>query len=88
MSKQETEGIRNWYAIHTYAGYENAVATWFCLILIRLFKSPPAINEACVVILSIGRIRVLASNTISSAAIISENRTGLINDLKRPFTLV
>src|ERR1700685_3125188 len=25
MSKQETEGIRNWYAIHTYAGYENVV---------------------------------------------------------------
>ncbi|MFA6324608.1 MAG: transcription termination/antitermination protein NusG [Candidatus Paceibacterota bacterium] len=25
MSKQETQGIRNWYAIHTYAGYENAV---------------------------------------------------------------
>ena len=23
--KQETEGIRNWYAIHTYAGYENVV---------------------------------------------------------------
>ena len=25
MSKQEIEGVRNWYAIHTYAGYENAV---------------------------------------------------------------
>lgn len=25
MSKQETQGKRNWYAIHTYAGYENAV---------------------------------------------------------------
>lgn len=25
MSKQETSGSRNWYAIHTYAGYENAV---------------------------------------------------------------
>lgn len=25
MSKQEVAGIRNWYAIHTYAGYENAV---------------------------------------------------------------
>ncbi len=25
MSKQETQGARNWYAIHTYAGYENAV---------------------------------------------------------------
>ena len=25
MSKQETEGLRNWYAIHTYAGYENVV---------------------------------------------------------------
>ncbi len=25
MSKQETEGQRNWYAIHTYAGYENVV---------------------------------------------------------------
>ncbi len=25
MAKQETQGIRNWYAIHTYAGYENAV---------------------------------------------------------------
>ena len=25
MSKQ-AEGERNWYAIHTYAGYENAVA--------------------------------------------------------------
>ena len=26
MSKQQTEGQRNWYVIHTYAGYENAVA--------------------------------------------------------------
>ena len=26
MSKQQTEGERHWYAIHTYAGYENAVA--------------------------------------------------------------
>ena len=26
MSKQQTDGQRNWYAIHTYAGYENAVA--------------------------------------------------------------
>lgn len=25
MSKQETQEVRNWYAIHTYAGYENAV---------------------------------------------------------------
>jgi len=25
MAKQETTGARNWYAIHTYAGYENAV---------------------------------------------------------------
>lgn len=25
MSKQQLEGERNWYAIHTYAGYENAV---------------------------------------------------------------
>ena len=25
MSKQENEGGRNWYAIHTYAGYENVV---------------------------------------------------------------
>ncbi len=25
MSKQETTGERHWYAIHTYAGYENAV---------------------------------------------------------------
>ncbi|TSC61820.1 MAG: transcriptional antiterminator NusG [Parcubacteria group bacterium Greene0416_14] len=25
MSKQQTEGERNWYAIHTYVGYENAV---------------------------------------------------------------
>ncbi|KKQ88124.1 MAG: Transcription antitermination protein nusG [Parcubacteria group bacterium GW2011_GWF2_38_8] len=23
--KQETQGIRNWYAVHTYAGYENVV---------------------------------------------------------------
>ena len=26
MAKQEIQGQRNWYAIHTYAGYENAVA--------------------------------------------------------------
>lgn len=26
MSKQQTTGERHWYAIHTYAGYENAVA--------------------------------------------------------------
>lgn len=26
MSKQKLEQTRNWYAIHTYAGYENAVA--------------------------------------------------------------
>ncbi len=26
MSKQQINGERNWYAIHTYAGYENAVA--------------------------------------------------------------
>ena len=26
MSKQQITGERNWYAIHTYAGYENAVA--------------------------------------------------------------
>jgi transcriptional antiterminator NusG len=26
MSKQKTDGERHWYAIHTYAGYENAVA--------------------------------------------------------------
>ncbi|MES2471157.1 MAG: transcription termination/antitermination protein NusG [Patescibacteria group bacterium] len=26
MSKQQAGGARNWYAIHTYAGYENAVA--------------------------------------------------------------
>ncbi len=26
MAKQTTDGQRNWYAIHTYAGYENAVA--------------------------------------------------------------
>src|SRR5512147_2238308 len=25
MSRQETQGSRNWYAIHTYAGYENVV---------------------------------------------------------------
>lgn len=25
MAKQETTGERNWYAVHTYAGYENAV---------------------------------------------------------------
>ncbi len=25
MAKQEQHGERNWYAIHTYAGYENAV---------------------------------------------------------------
>ena len=25
MAKQESQGQRNWYAIHTYAGYENAV---------------------------------------------------------------
>ena len=25
MSKQEIQGVRNWYAIHTYAGYENVV---------------------------------------------------------------
>lgn len=25
MSKQKTDGERHWYAIHTYAGYENAV---------------------------------------------------------------
>jgi transcription termination/antitermination protein NusG len=25
MSKQQIQGERNWYAIHTYAGYENAV---------------------------------------------------------------
>jgi len=25
MAKQELQGERNWYAIHTYAGYENAV---------------------------------------------------------------
>ena len=25
VSKQQTGGERNWYAIHTYAGYENAV---------------------------------------------------------------
>lgn len=26
MSKQQTSGERHWYAIHTYSGYENAVA--------------------------------------------------------------
>lgn len=26
MTKQQMSGDRNWYAIHTYAGYENAVA--------------------------------------------------------------
>ncbi len=25
MAKQEAQGARNWYAIHTYSGYENAV---------------------------------------------------------------
>ncbi len=25
MSKQEAQGVRNWYAIHTYSGYENVV---------------------------------------------------------------
>src|SRR5882757_6187374 len=25
MSKQQIQGGRNWYVIHTYAGYENAV---------------------------------------------------------------
>ena len=25
MAKQETQAVRNWYAIHTYAGYENVV---------------------------------------------------------------
>ena len=25
MSKQESDGERHWYAVHTYAGYENAV---------------------------------------------------------------
>ena len=25
MAKQESQGTRNWYAIHTYAGYENVV---------------------------------------------------------------
>src|SRR3954467_12656277 len=25
MSKQQTTGQRNWYVVHTYAGYENAV---------------------------------------------------------------
>jgi len=25
MAKQEITGERNWYAIHTYVGYENAV---------------------------------------------------------------
>jgi len=26
MAKQQTGGERHWYAIHTYSGYENAVA--------------------------------------------------------------
>jgi transcriptional antiterminator NusG len=26
MAKQQIEAVRNWYVIHTYAGYENAVA--------------------------------------------------------------
>jgi len=26
MAKQDTGGTRNWYVIHTYSGYENAVA--------------------------------------------------------------
>lgn len=26
MAKQQTDGERHWYAIHTYSGYENAVA--------------------------------------------------------------
>ena len=26
MAKQHTDGERRWYAIHTYSGYENAVA--------------------------------------------------------------
>ena len=26
MAKQQIEAERNWYVIHTYAGYENAVA--------------------------------------------------------------
>jgi len=26
MTKQQSTGERSWYAIHTYAGYENAVA--------------------------------------------------------------
>jgi len=26
MAKQQSDGSRQWYAIHTYAGYENAVA--------------------------------------------------------------
>ena len=26
MAKQHTDGERNWYAIHTYSGYENAVS--------------------------------------------------------------
>jgi transcriptional antiterminator NusG len=26
MAKQHTSGERQWYAIHTYSGYENAVA--------------------------------------------------------------
>ncbi len=26
MAKQQTDGARHWYAIHTYSGYENAVS--------------------------------------------------------------
>ena len=26
MAKQQTDGERHWYVIHTYSGYENAVA--------------------------------------------------------------
>jgi len=26
MAKQHTDGERHWYVIHTYSGYENAVA--------------------------------------------------------------
>ena len=26
MAKQQTDGERRWYAIHTYSGYENAVS--------------------------------------------------------------
>ena len=26
MAKQQPQRERNWYAVHTYAGYENAVA--------------------------------------------------------------